>query len=102
MAIEARHGGYSRVKTRKQNAVSGVKMDVRAVCKLFAFTLSNTLKVPTIASFAVIPVNNAVTISQFLNPSGKNIGSINLLIEASRLFEGFLTKFSFKSKIFCF
>ena len=74
------------MKIRKLNAVSGVNKLGRAYTKSAELTFNNTLSVLITASFAVSPETSAVTIFQSPNPSGVNIGTNNLLINASRLF----------------
>ncbi len=69
-------GIYSRVKHRKENAVSGVKICPREERSAPGSpALVRTAKVLSTASFAVRPVMSAVDARQSPKPSGEKIGA---------------------------
>ena len=78
---------------------SGVNKLFSAPDICVALVASNTLKVETTASFAVIPVTNAVEIRQSEKPSGPNIGAIHCPSIARRLSALFVTTFRRVSKV---
>ena len=70
VAIAAMHGGYMRIKVRKDSALAVVKKSVNGA--LFV----RTLRVETTVSFAMMPVANAAVLIQLANPNGANNGVI--------------------------
>lgn len=94
-AMAATQGVYSRQKTKRLPAASGV----RAAIRLPAVPKS-TFRVETTLSFAIKPVIRAVEIRQSPSPRGLSTGAMHPATVASMLFWESSTRFMPKSK-FC-
>ena len=94
-AMAATQGVYSRQKTSREAAVSGV-----SVASRLSVPPNSTDNVETTLSFAMKPAISAVEMRQFPKPKGVNTGAMKPAITASMLSFESLTILKLKSKVF--
>ena len=96
-ATDAAQGAYSRQKTRKENADSGVKICASIIGRVRPFIpellpaqtpSARTVNVLTTASLADRPVINAAAARQSPKPRGAKIGEASFPASAKRLSSG--------------